>query len=192
MTQADLNSAFGRVEPDEKSSPRPEFKPLPLLVTAACLFVSGYFVPIWQFALGLQIFGATTLLFALGLYAFLGKAQRQSDQLHVAVASMIENDPVACFVCDTETIVLSANKAAAHSIEKEERPRLSSAFLDTFANPNEVLFRLQARAQSNGAAREDIVTRRGHVRLSVNQIDEETYLWRIEPYQSEKTGTLKR
>ena len=180
MTQADLNSAFGRVEPDEKSTPRPEFKPLPLLVTGACLFVSGYFVPIWQFALGLQIFGATTLLFALGLYAFLGKAQRQSDQLHAAVASMIENDPVACFVCDNETFVLSANKAAAHSIEKEERPRLSSAFLDTFANPNEVLFRLQARAQSNGAAREDIVTRRGHVRLSVNQIDEETYLWRIE------------
>ena len=57
---------------------------------------------------------------------------------------------------------------------------LGRAFTELFANPRAVLYRLQSKAQALGSAREDIVTRKGHVRLSVNAVDDATYLWRLE------------
>jgi two-component system cell cycle sensor histidine kinase/response regulator CckA len=43
-----------------------------------------------------------------------------------------------------------------------------------------VLYRLQSKAQGKGFAREDVVMRRGYVRLSVHRIGTEGYLWRLE------------
>jgi two-component system cell cycle sensor histidine kinase/response regulator CckA len=57
---------------------------------------------------------------------------------------------------------------------------LGRTFSELFANPGAVLFRLQSKAQALGSAREDIVTRKGHVRLSVNAIDDAMFLWRLE------------
>ena len=57
---------------------------------------------------------------------------------------------------------------------------LGRTFSELFANPCAVLFRLQSKAQALGRAREDIVTRKGHVRLSMNTIDDAMFLWRLE------------
>ncbi len=48
------------------------------------------------------------------------------------------------------------------------------------ANPGTLLFRLEGRADRVGAAHEDVLTRRGHIRISVHRADEGLYLWRIE------------
>ncbi|MDN5789166.1 ATP-binding protein, partial [Pseudorhodobacter sp.] len=53
---------------------------------------------------------------------------------------------------------------------------------DHFASPASVLFRLQSRARNGGSAREDVVTRRGHTRLSVHALTPERFLWRLEEF----------
>ncbi len=54
---------------------------------------------------------------------------------------------------------------------------------DHFASPGAVLLRLKSRAAGTGAAREDVVTRRGHLRLSAHRIGGGHFLWRIEEFQ---------
>jgi two-component system, cell cycle sensor histidine kinase and response regulator CckA len=65
---------------------------------------------------------------------------------------------------------------------------LSRALGDLFANPAAVLYRLQTRAMSVGSAREDVVTRRGHVRLSVHRVGEDSFLWRLEEMVDRSAG----
>ena len=50
------------------------------------------------------------------------------------------------------------------------------------------LRRLQSKAASLGSAREDLVTRRGHVRLSVHQIADAGFLWRLEEMAERPVG----
>ena len=51
-----------------------------------------------------------------------------------------------------------------------------------------------ARAEAAGAAREDMVTRRGHVRLAVHKVSGGAFLWRLEDLQlrAEVEGVLAR
>jgi two-component system, cell cycle sensor histidine kinase and response regulator CckA len=60
--------------------------------------------------------------------------------------------------------------------------------LDHFANPGAVLFRLQSRAANLGTAREDVVTRRGHTRLTVHKIAPYRFLWRLEEFLDRSTA----
>ncbi|MDA3858598.1 MAG: hybrid sensor histidine kinase/response regulator, partial [Roseovarius sp.] len=48
------------------------------------------------------------------------------------------------------------------------------------ANPGVILFRMESRAMVKGAAVEDVVTRVGHMRLSVHRAGPDNFLWRIE------------
>ncbi|MEP6370543.1 MAG: ATP-binding protein [Lentilitoribacter sp.] len=50
----------------------------------------------------------------------------------------------------------------------------------TFANPGGIIFRLRSNAEAEGSAREDLVTRQGHVRVAVHQMGNDAMLWRLE------------
>jgi len=54
------------------------------------------------------------------------------------------------------------------------------AFNGLLANPGAVLFRLQSRALAEGHAREDVVTRNGHLRLSVHRMRANAFVWRAD------------
>ena len=58
---------------------------------------------------------------------------------------------------------------------------------DHFASPASTLYRLQNRALLQGAAREDVVTRQGHMRLCVHRIGTRRFLWRLDEFQ-DRTG----
>ncbi len=132
--------------------------------------------------LGMQVVSAILVTSAgfLALRQIL--AGRNMRNLQDTVAVMVANDPTPSYLADADGSVLLCNAAAtARGTTQGSLPAsLTSELADLFANPVAVLFRLQSKAQALGAAREDITTRRGNVRLSVHRIESEAYLWRLE------------
>ena len=112
----------------------------------------------------------------------------QHAVLIATVSGFVENDAWPSFVTDTEGQVVYRNTAAAEKYKDRQFATLASAFTDLFASPGAVLFRLQGRARAVGIAREEIVTRRGHLRLSVHRISDQAFLWRVED-MAEKAGS---
>ena len=64
---------------------------------------------------------------------------------------------------------------------------LVRALEELFADPAAVIHRLQARADVHGGAQEDVVTRRGHVRISVHRFAAGACFWRFDE-MSERSG----
>jgi two-component system cell cycle sensor histidine kinase/response regulator CckA len=120
------------------------------------------------------------VLFALLVIAYKFFQTRKTSYATQALISLISNDASPCFLADLEGWVSFRNEAATDWFRERAVETLGSAFLELFANPGAVLFRLQSKAQAFGSAREDSVTRKGHVRLSVNAIDDAVFLWRLE------------
>ena len=61
---------------------------------------------------------------------------------------------------------------------------LAAVLSQTFANPRGILFRLRSEAELTVAAQEDVVTRTGHIRLSVHRSGVGIWLWRVESLPS--------
>ncbi len=151
------------------------------MVLAAALAIAGWQVaPYGLPARGLIAGGATIAVVALVLAARgrtgLGARRKAIEVL----AGFIEKDATPSFITGEEGEILAGNLAADTRFSESKSDTLAGTLRMLFANPSAVLYRLQCRARLEGAAREDLVTRRGHVRLAVHQIDGGICLWRIE------------
>ncbi|MBL4812801.1 MAG: response regulator [Rhodobacteraceae bacterium] len=131
-------------------------------------------------ALGFGLFGA--ILFAAS--AFLAGARLleawRRQMVIKALNDLFEGDSTTCITADSAGRVLSSNAAAAARVSADGKATLAYAFADVLASPAAMINRLQERATVLGGAREELVTRRGHMRVSVNHIGEDTYVWRVE------------
>lgn len=115
------------------------------------------------------------------LWGILRLAERADRGAERAVAMLVGQDATPCFTTDVQGHILYRNTAAKARFGMAAGT-LVSALQDHFASPSSVLYRLQSRAVSASAAREDVVTRRGHSRLSVHRIAQERFLWRLEEF----------
>lgn len=106
-----------------------------------------------------------------------------------AVSSYADKDQAPTFVTNRDGMVIYANPAALDRGGECLNHPLAQAFRDVFANPAAVLFRLQNRAQAQLSAREDVVTRRGQIRLSVHPLAQGLYLWRLEDFGERAVNT---
>ena len=102
--------------------------------------------------------------------------------------TLIGLDAAPCFTTDDVGQIGFQNTAAANRFGVKDGKTLVATLRDHFANPGAVLFRLQSRAASTGTAREDIVTRRGHTRLSVHRVAPARFLWRLEEFLDRSTA----
>ncbi|MGV6849994.1 MAG: ATP-binding protein [Marinibacterium sp.] len=82
-------------------------------------------------------------------------------------------------VCEDGEIV-SRNPAARRRFSDVDARTLAASLRSAMANPASILFRLQTRAEDMGAAREDIATRAGILRIGVHKLETDRFLWRIE------------
>ncbi len=154
------------------------------LIVIAGAVVLGFagLVADFRLVLGMQIGGAVLLASGVILFGRYLLARRGANGVRHTVAGLIEHDATPSYLTDTDGNLQMCN-AAARGRGGTDDPlptTLTVCLADLFANPGAVLFRLQSRAQALGGAREDVVTRRGHVRLSVHQVDAGAYLWRLE------------
>lgn len=132
---------------------------------------------------------AATLAALAGMIAWLSlRHGRARGGLQEQLAAFIENDASPSFTTDADGEIGSQNRAALQRFGSRGGQTLTRALAEVFANPAAVLHRLQNRAESLGAAREDLVTRRGHVRLSVHRIGEAGFLWRLEDMAERAVG----
>lgn len=96
------------------------------------------------------------------------------------VMDFLENDSAPGF-CTSETgAILSQNGAARERFGAQAGGTMTRALEPLFANPDAVVHRLRLAADdARTGAREDVVTRRGHVRVAVHRMPG-GYLWRLE------------
>ncbi len=123
-----------------------------------------------------------TLAALVGLFwLVVGLADRKDRRAEGAVAMLFDQDATPCFTTDTQGHILYRN-AAAQGRFGLAAASLTAALHDHFTSPASVLYRLQARALKAGAAREDVITRRGHTRLCVHRIGDDRFLWRLDEF----------
>ena len=159
---------------------QPAVLPFAVGLIGAVALGGSFVVPMATVSLALLGFGCVAVVFAiLATIVRLLKLRRRSVATN-ALISLVDNDASPCFLASFEGEITFKNDAATEKFREKTTVTLGQAFTDLFANPGAVLYRLQSKAQALGSAREDIVTRKGHVRLSVNSVDEETFLWRLE------------
>jgi two-component system cell cycle sensor histidine kinase/response regulator CckA len=96
------------------------------------------------------------------------------------LTGFIAKDSSPSFVADEDGVIHAINAAAEQRFADVDKETLSGTLRSVLANPAAVLYRLQSKAKEAGAAREDVVTRRGHVRLAVHQMSGGSFLWRVE------------
>lgn len=132
---------------------------------------------------------AGTLVALGGVIAWLGaRHDRAEVALHAQIAEFIAHDASPSFTTDAEGEIGHQNRAAIERFGSRGGQTLTRALAEVFANPAAVLHRLQNRAEALGAAREDLVTRRGHVRLAVHRIGSGGFLWRLEDMAERAIG----
>jgi len=158
-----------------------------ILILGLIALAMGAFVGLPAFSWAFTAFGASLLIGAAAITGRKIYLAAQLRKLMTAVAGLVEHDAWASFVTDAEGEILYRNAAAQDRFQDRHFQTLAAAFNEMLANPGAVLFRLQGKAQAMGVAREDIVTRRGHLRLSVHFVEQRAYLWRVEDL-SDRSG----
>lgn len=159
-----------------------------LLVAAALAGVAGLWVEDRILVTLFWSVGGSFVVLAAALRLAARKQGQTAARLADQIAGFIAHDAAPSFTTDVDGEIGFQNRAALERFGSRGGQTLTRALGEIFANPGAVLNRLQNKAAALGAAREDLVTRRGHVRLSVHQIGADGYLWRLEDMAERATG----
>jgi two-component system cell cycle sensor histidine kinase/response regulator CckA len=127
----------------------------------------------------LGMIGGTLLSLLAVVHVIIWAFRQSSRRARRTVADFVSHDAAACIVTDQDGEIWYRNIAAERRFG-EEAVTLADLLNGVFANPTAVLHRLRERAEKTGAAREDLVTRRGTMRLSTHLLDGREFLWRLE------------
>lgn len=152
-----------------------------LLLSVAALVVAA-FAESRMVQVGAAIIGLTFVALVMigrGLSGVTSFAQRRLDR---RLVQMTGQDATPSFTTDGQGQICYQNAAARDRFGGVSGATLVSVLQDAFAAPAAVLYRLQARAAHTGAAREDVVSRRGHTRLAVHRLSDDRFLWRLEEF----------
>lgn len=122
----------------------------------------------------------TLWLAALWINAVTWGADQAGQRAAATIAELIGDDSVPCLLTGANGDIVYGNDAANKTYDAGVSKTLAGALQQVLANPGAILFRMETRAKAMGSAHEDLVTRQGHLRLSVNRAGKEQFLWRIE------------
>ena len=136
------------------------------------------------------------LLFAGGAVAALAflvtivgwSRQRQLRVLRAVLSRVVEHETVPCLAADAEGRLIHANAAARDRYAPGTDRTLLSVVSDIVAAPGPLLHRLRARAEETGAASEDVMLRRGYLRIAAHSLGADCCLWRLEDLADRPSG----
>ncbi|MGJ8545596.1 MAG: ATP-binding protein [Sulfitobacter sp.] len=142
--------------------------------------MAAVFIPVhmMQLALGAAALTLCLLICLVQMRSF--HADRARNSVFDAIAGFITNDSVACIVADSDGRIRQRNEAAKQLFGRGPGLTISGVLAGQLANPGAVVFRLQNRAWIKGTAREDMVTRDGHLRISAHDMGADGFVWRAE------------
>ncbi|MDP2739123.1 MAG: ATP-binding protein [Pseudorhodobacter sp.] len=153
-----------------------------LAVAMGCIIV-GLFATNPDVKLAAAMAGVTFAVLVIVIRGVLVFAAWRERRLEQRLGKLMGQDAAPCFTTDQVGTIGFQNQAALTRFGAQDGGTLIAALHDHFASPASVLYRLQSRALNRGAAREDVVTRRGHTRLSVHRLGATRFLWRLEEFQ---------
>ncbi|MEM6695717.1 MAG: ATP-binding protein [Pseudomonadota bacterium] len=153
-----------------------------MLVPAALLLVAGVALGDGFFGHLVLFSGATLAALALVVAALAARHRVRQAHLFDAVAMLIGDDSVPSFLTDQNGAITYRNKVAAARYPGEPNQRLSAAIGDHFAAPDHVFARMQARADAEGNAAEDVATVQGALRLSATRVEQGGFIWRLDDH----------
>jgi two-component system, cell cycle sensor histidine kinase and response regulator CckA len=116
-------------------------------------------------------------------------ASRPTPMLDKAFYDLVGQDAAPCFATNDIGQIVYQNLVAIERFGERDAATLVSVLKSHFTSPEAVLYRLQNRAGHQGRASEDLVTRRGHLRLSVHKVTEGQFLWRLEEFRDRVTAS---
>ena len=172
------NSSAG---PDLRSR-SPDHARLAIILVLGAVFLAT----VWAFELPdllirIMIAAATTLFLVSAALVVRARLQSQArDRVVDMLKEFIARDAIPSFVTDADGAIHASNDSASTRFRDSGSKTLSGTLRAVLSNPGALLYRLQSRASQEGAAREEIVTRRGHVRLAVHRFGTAGFLWRVE------------
>lgn len=105
-----------------------------------------------------------------------------------AAMNFIAQDSTPCFVTNIDGEITCSNKAARQRCEGRMSDTIGDTLRTIFANPTPILTRLKTAVAEEGSAREDVVTRRGQMRLSAHRMDDQRLLWKLEDVAENTTA----
>ena len=175
-TATSENRADDRQDAPATFSSRPALAAIP----GVGLMAAAWFVESPMLAMILLGSGAAIVFMVVIALAVSASRQRLEKREAEALTRFVEHDTSPGFLTDAEGEIRYQNETARERFDDQIGQTLAHALRDNFANPGAIIYRLQTRAAAQGAAREDIVTRRGHIRLAVHQVGDSRFLWRLE------------
>ena len=157
---------------------------MPWLLAAAALSLGlAVFAPSGMVQLAFVLAGGASFLAAAAIAAQGWRSRQGESRLTQDLSRLVGDDAAPCFSTNDVGEILYRNEAAQTRFGENPSPTLVGLLHEQMASPSAVLFRLQSRAANGGSAREDIVTRRGHLRLSAHRVGPDRFLWRLEEFQ---------
>ncbi|RPE71705.1 two-component system cell cycle sensor histidine kinase/response regulator CckA [Pacificibacter maritimus] len=134
-------------------------------------------------------FGAVMLWVALIILCIEWRHKALRKRVFASIAGFVEHDAVPSFTTDADGIIGYENTAAVKRFDGRTGQSLHTALETFFAAPKAMLARMQSRALAKGADSEDVILRQGHMRLSVNLVGEDVFLWRLEDIADRGTAS---
>jgi len=151
-----------------------------LLFLAGLALAATLFAEQPELVWALYVFSGSILLAAAYAKIMVVVKSRAERARITQLKSIVESDEAPCFLSNRDGDLLYLNRCAREKYPSELNGTLGTLLARSFANPAALLFRLQNKAAVVGSAREDIVTRRGHLRLNVHSVSVGEFLWRLE------------
>ncbi len=153
-----------------------------LLAASLACFVAGAMTTDSFARHGAFAAGTTFAVLVLLLRGVVGVSALRDLRVERRLGRLVGRDAAPCFTTNAIGMIGFQNDAALARFGRRNGATLIATLHDHFASPSAVLYRLQSRAMNQGAAHEDVVTRRGHTRLSVHRIGATRFLWRLEEF----------
>lgn len=160
---------------------------LPVLGTI--LVVLGVIAPSEVVSAGASAAGATLIAVSVLLRGGETLSRWRRNRALGAISDFVANDAVPCLITDEDGALRLHNEAAERLFGADVQETLGAALRSTLANPAAVIGRLRDRALASGTAREDVVTRKGHLRITAQRIGRRALLWRVEPFADRAAAT---
>ncbi|WP_407932989.1 ATP-binding protein [Jannaschia ovalis] len=126
----------------------------------------------------MAIAGALAAIF-LAVQAASWLTARAAERKLRIVLDFLEFDSAPGFCTDTHGVIFAQNRSAVDRFGNQDGATMTRALEPLFASPDAVVHRLKTAAETASATREDVVTRRGHVRIAVHAVPG-GHLWRLE------------
>jgi two-component system cell cycle sensor histidine kinase/response regulator CckA len=152
-----------------------------LLLSAFVIFAAilSMIAPARSLAIVFQAASGTVALAVLvNVTAAFVRRRWQRKHRNGAMSTMAE-DPNPCIITNDDGMIVAQNNAALATFIRPAQPKISDLFAPLFADPIALIARLAVQATQTGAAKEDITTRDGTMRLSAHRVGGDL-LWRLE------------